>query len=56
MFGYTINMAPHIFNEKFERVITLTSDATKDRIPYIKEYTKRIILKASFIFLLTQKY
>ena len=50
MFGYTINMAPHIFNEKFERVITLTSDATKDRIPYIKRIYKENNIKSEFYF------
>ena len=43
-------MTPHIFNEKFERVITLTSDATKDRIPYIKRIYKENNIKSEFYF------
>lgn len=43
-------MTPHIFNEKFERVITLTSDATKDRIPYIKRLYKENNIKSEFYF------
>ena len=56
MFGYTINISllngdPRTyFNEKFERVITLTSDATKDRIPYIKRIYKENNIKSEFYF------